>query len=396
MSGEVDALKAGQRLAVIDILRGLIIVIMALDHVRRYTHISGFALDPMDFHVSNPVLFAMRWSAHLCAPAFVFLAGVSAWLQYVRLPEIRRLSIFLLSRGLWLMVVEVTIVGLGWSFGWPVPVLLGILWAIGWSMIALAGLVYLPRKWVLIVGLVITLGHNLLDSIHASQLGVFGIVWNFLYEPRLVSLGGMPVLALSYPVLPWIGVIALGFGMGHIFLAPDRDRRLILLGAGLLVLFLTLRGGNFYGDPRPWAVQAHLEDSVMDFLNVQKYPPSLLYLCVTLGAVLLLAPWLERLPARLGGILRTFGAVPLMAYVAHLYIVHAVTIVAHLAMGKPLTGQFNSLYMALKHPMALQGTDMPLWVVWVCWVIVIALLYPVCRWWLGIKHRHKNWWLAYL
>jgi uncharacterized membrane protein len=393
MMNEVTELKAGQRLATIDILRGLIIVIMALDHIRDYTHISGYGLNPIDFHQTNPILYVTRWVTHLCAPTFIFLAGVSAWLQYVRNPDARKLSGFLLTRGLWLIVLELTVVGFGWGFGSLMPFFLAIMWAIGWSMIALAGLVFLPRKAVLAVGLVITLGHNLLDPIHAAQLGPFGVVWNFLFEGHVFMHDGKMVVWLFYPVLPWIGVIALGYGMGPVFLAQDRNRRLLLLGAGLLLLFVTLRWVNLYGDPHAWSFQARLGDTAMDFFNVEKYPPSLLYVCATLGFVLFLTPWLDRLPVRVAEFFRTFGAVPMMAYLAHLYIMHLVAIAAHLIAGKGLAGQFGN---TAGDPTVMAGTGLPLWVTYLCWVIVVALLYPVCRWWGGVKRRRKDWWLSYL
>lgn len=392
---ERRTVEAGQRIATIDILRGLVIVIMALDHIRDYVHISGFAVDPIDFHQSNPILYATRWITHLCAPTFIFLAGVSAWLTGVRWNDKGKLSRFLLTRGLWLIFLEVTVVGFGWSFWFPMPVFLAIMWAIGWSMIALSALVFLPRQVVLAVGLVITLGHNLLDGVNPAQLGGWAPLWHFLFVPNIYKAGGFDIL-LFYPVLPWIGVIALGYGLGDLFLSQKRDRWLGLIGAAMLAAFLALRYTNLYGNPRPWAVQDTLANSVMDFMNVAKYPPSLLYVCATLGIVLLLTPWLDRLPSKLAGFFRTFGAVPMMAYLAHLYIMHAVSIAAHLIAGKSLNGQFNSIWYAMTQPDDMKGTDMPLWVVYVCWAVVIALVYPICRYWQGLKARRRDWWLSYL
>ncbi|MBW8734983.1 MAG: hypothetical protein JF571_11900, partial [Asticcacaulis sp.] len=205
-----------------------------------------------------------------------------------------------------------------------------------------------------------------------------------------------PVVALFYPVLPWIGVIALGYGMGDVFLSPNRNRTLLTTGLGLLVLFLILRATNLYGDPRPWAVQANLASSVMDFLNVAKYPPSLLYVCATLGVVLSIAPLLDRLPVRVSGFFRTIGSVPLMAYLAHLYIMHIVAIIAHLVAGKSLTGQFDTIRIIFSDPQAMNGTGLPLWVTYLCWAIVVAAIYPICVYWSGLKRRRKDWWLSYL
>lgn len=388
--------RAGQRLATIDILRGLIIVIMVIDHVRDYVHISGYAVDPIDFRQSNPILFGTRWITHLCAPTFIFLAGVSAWLQHVKGKDTPKLSRFLLTRGLWLIVLELTVVGFGWNFSIPMLPFLAILWAIGWTMIALAGLVYLPRRAVLLIGVAIIAGHNLLDGISAAQFGQWGFVWNFLFEVKVFSAGGHPVVALFYPVLPWVGVIAFGYGMGDVFLSPNRNRTLLLTGMGLLVLFVGLRASNLYGNPRPWAVQANLASSVMDFMNVAKYPPSLLYVCVTLGVVLSITPLLDRLPVKLSGFFRTIGSVPLMAYLAHLYIMHIVAIAAHLIAGKGLTGQFDTIRIIFTAPQTMDGTGLPLWVVYLCWAIVVAAIYPICVYWSGLKRRRKDWWLSYL
>ncbi len=388
--------RAGQRLATIDVLRGLIIVIMVIDHVRDYVHISGYAVDAIDFRQSNPILFGTRWITHLCAPTFIFLAGVSAWLQHVKGKDTPKLSRFLLTRGLWLIVLELTITGFGWNFSIPMLPFLAILWAIGWAMIALAGLVFLPRMAVLAVGVAIIAGHNLLDGVHAAQFGQWGFVWNFLFEVKVFTAGGHPVVALFYPVLPWIGVIAFGYGMGDVFLSPNRNRTLLMTGLGLLVLFLVLRGSNLYGDPRPWAIQSNLANSVMDFMNVAKYPPSLLYVCATLGVVLSVAPLLDRLPDKVSGFFRTIGSVPLMAYLAHLYIMHVVAIVAHLVAGKGLTGQFDTIRIIFSDPQAMNGTGLPLWVVYVCWAIVVAAIYPICRYWSALKRRRKDWWLSYL
>jgi len=273
---QTTASAQGQRIATIDVLRGLIIVIMVLDHVRDYTHISGFTLNPIDFQQTNPILYLTRWVTHLCAPTFIFLAGVSAWLQNVRGKSGAALSGFLLTRGLWLIVLELSVVGFGWSFTLPMPVFLAILWAIGWSMIALSALVRLPRKAVLAIGAAIILLHNLLDGIDPGQLGAFSGLWYFLLKPNMLQFAGFDVLLL-YPVLPWIGVIALGYGMGDIFLRPDRNRLLTLCGIAFFAVFVVLRAGNFYGDPRPWAVQDTLTHTLMDVFNVEKYPPSLLY-----------------------------------------------------------------------------------------------------------------------
>lgn len=387
---------SGQRLATIDILRGLIIVIMVLDHVRDYTHISGFKINPLDFQQTHTVLYLTRWVTHLCAPTFIFLAGVSAWLQNVRGKSGAALSGFLLTRGLWLIVLEVTVVGFGWSFALPMPLFLAILWAIGWSMIALSALVWLPRRAVLAIGIAIITLHNLLGGINADQLGPFSGLWHFLFQVNIFKFAGFDIL-LFYPVLPWIGVIAFGYGMGEVFLKPDRNRILTLCGLGLCIGFVLLRLSNVYGDPRPWAVQALPAHTLMDFFNVAKYPPSLLYTAATLGIVFLLTPGLDRLPASVASVLRTFGSVPMMAYLGHLYIMHLVSMAAHLIAGQSLATQFNPLAIAFFNPAAAPDDSfLPLWVTYLCWVITLCLLYPLCRYWSALKQRRKDWWLSYL
>ncbi|WP_380874469.1 hypothetical protein ACFB49_48180 [Sphingomonas sp. DBB INV C78] len=394
------ALTAGARLRSIDILRGLVIVIMALDHVRDYLHISGYALDPLDPEQSWGLLYATRWITHFCAPTFVFLSGLSAWLQHVKGKPTPILSRFLLLRGLWLLLLEVTVMSFGWAFSVPWLLFLQVIWAIGWSMIALAALVWLPRIAVLAIGIAIIAGHNLFDGVDPAALGAWGPLWQFLQTGGIWPPSAVPpegVIAFqAYPVLAWIGVMAFGYGIGAVFLSPARDRILPFIGLGMIGLFLLLRLTSAYGDPQPWTVHADFGATLMDFLDVRKYPPSLLYVCATIGPVLMLVPLIERWRGVVAEFFRTFGAVPLFAYVLHIYLVHTLSLIVLIATGRPIAGSFDAIRNAIFMPQLLEGTGQSLWVVYATWAVAIAILYPLCRWWGDLKVRRRDWWLSYL
>ncbi len=285
-----------------------------------------------------------------------------------------------------------------------------MIWAIGWSMIALAALVLLPRTAVLAIGLVIVIGHNLLDPLTPQQFGGAALVWSFLHEGGPIFIGGQPIGILAYPVLPWIGVMAIGYGAGPLFVEPaaTRDRKLVFIGAAMLSLFLLLRFTGFYGEPQiaaatgnyvaaaSWRDQTTLGAQIMMFLNVQKYPPSLLFLLVTLGVCALLLPLLSRLKGPPAKILLTFGAVPFFFYVLHVYVAHALAIAANAAAGHDVDGLFNYLINAFLTPQKLAGLGFDLPGVYLGWIAILAILYPACRWFAAIKKRRKEWWLSYL
>jgi uncharacterized membrane protein len=392
------ALALGERLQAIDVLRGLVILLMALDHVRDYFHNEAYLFDPLDLEQSYPLLYATRWITHFCAPTFVFLAGVSAFLQATKGKTGATLSRFLLTRGLWLIFLELTLVTFGWNFTPFGMVLLQVIWAIGWSMVGLAALVFLPRGAVLGIGVAIIAGHNLLDPVPAEAFGALAPLWNFLHQPTPVMVGGIPVAFLAYPVLPWLGIMALGYGLGAVFTeAPARrDRALMLMGAGMIVLFIALRIGNFYGDPQPWSPQGDLTRDVMSFLNVTKYPPSLLYVCATLGPVFLLFPLLARLPQRIAQFFVVFGCVPLFAYVLHLYVLHALAIGATIAAGHDPSYLIDPIRKVIFMPEVYAGTGFALPIVYLFWLAVIAILYPLCVWFAGVKRTRRDWWLSYM
>lgn len=398
------------RLSEIDVLRGLVIVLMALDHVRDYTHSLAFAFDPLDAGRTTPLIYATRWITHLCAPTFVLLAGVSSWLQLERGKTKRALSWLLFTRGLWLIALELTVLSFGWSFGFPYLLFMQVIWAIGWSMIILAGLVWAPRLVVLALGVAIMTGHNLLDSVAAEQFGAAGMMWTALHEGGPVFADGRPLALFAYPILPWAGMMAFGYGLGRVFSAPaaKRDRMLLALGVAMLAFFFVLRGFNLYGDAGvagragpfgaliPWREQPTVTAMIMAFLNVQKYPPSLMYALVTLGAVFTMWPLLARLRGPVAAVLATFGAAPFLFYVVHIYLVHLIAIAANAVMGRDVGGMFNYLVNVFVAPEKLQGLGFSLPYVYGLWVLVVALLYPLCAKWAALKRTRRDWWLSYL
>jgi uncharacterized membrane protein len=379
------------RLPSIDRMRGLVILLMALDHVRDFFNADALHFDPTDLTRTYPALFLTRFVTHICAPTFVFLAGSSAFLLGAKLGDRRVLARFLLTRGAWLILLDLLIVSPVWVLepGWFD---LGVLWAIGFDMILLAGLVFLPPHAVPIAGLLIVFGHNLLDPLHASEFGSLGPLWTLLFEPGPLPFGLKG--GVSYPVLPWFGIMALGYGMGYVFLEPaaQRTRQLNFLGLSAIALFLLLRLANLYGDPRPWSVQGDGVMTALSMLNVTKYPPSLLYVLVTLGPMFLLLTATERLGGFAGGVLATFGRVPLFIYVLHLYAAHAAAITLFRIEGFDFH-QLRGLSVRAAPP---EGLGLGLAAAYVAWILIMAALYPACRWFAGVKRRRQDWWLSYL
>jgi uncharacterized membrane protein len=378
--------RARVRLQSIDALRGFVIVLMALDHVRAY--FSDVRFDPLDLTQTTPALFMTRWITHLCAPTFIFLAGVSAYLMSRRLDasELRR---FLLTRGAWLIVLEFTAVQFAWSFNlrYDVGLIMQVIWAIGASMIVL-GLVVRWRKVVIgAIAILMIAGHHLLDGIEPSAFGALAPLWNVLHVKGTTSFA-----FVLYPLIPWVGVMALGYAVGGVFeLDPARRRGMfVLCGLGALTLFALLRFGNLYGDPHSWSIQASPGLTLLSFIDVSKYPPSFQYLLVTLGIGALLLALLEVASDRVLDVLRTFGRVPLFVYVLHIVLAHLAAGVIAYATGHG--GQvLGNLFLFLP---AGWGYGLP--GVYAAWFLVMLALYPACRWFADIKERRRDWWLAYL
>lgn len=374
------------RIDSIDLLRGLVMVLMALDHVRDYFTEARF--NPLDLTQTSVVLFATRWITHFCAPAFILLAGTSAYLVSKKRsrPELSR---FLLTRGLWLVLLELTVINFAFSFdlSYQGGVDLQVIWAIGCSMIAMAALVYLPVSAVGAIGILMIFGHNALDEIKPQAFGAWVPLWNVLHVQ-----GPIPHAFVAYPLVPWIGVMAAGYALGAAYDLPEARRRRLLTELGLAAIagFLALRALNVYGDPQPWSGQGSALFSVLSFMNVQKYPPSLLFLLATLGPALLVLAWCEHARGAVARALVTIGRVPLFFYVLHIVLAHLLAGLAALMLG------YGSEVLT-KRPWELSpGWGFGLPVVYTMWMIVVLALYPACRWFAAIKQRRRDWWLSYL
>ena len=378
------------RLGSIDVLRGLVMIVMALDHTRDFFGSSG--MNPRD--VADPALFLTRWITHFCAPIFIFLAGISAYLYGTRGRSTAGLSRFLITRGFWLIVLEFTLVRFAWSFGFGTQFFAAqVIFAIGASMVMLAGLVWLPRAAVAALALVMIAGHNLADSVHAADFGKAGWLWAVLHQPKLLSLSAQTKLYVLYPLIPWVGVMAAGFALGPQFERPmvERRRLFLLLGASVTVGFVALRLSNVYGDPAPWAPQATALSTALSVINVEKYPPSLLYLMMTLGPGLILLAAFETARGRIAAWVETFGRVPLFYYVVHVVLIHALAV----AVAQAMLGDSAWLIGgAPGNKPAAWGFSLP--VVYGVWVLVVMALYPVCRLFADLKQRRREWWWSYL
>ena len=385
------------RIESIDVLRGLLMIVMALDHARDY--FSSAPIDPADPVHSWPALFITRWITHICAPGFILLAGTSVYLQRQR-KSAAQLTRFLIQRGIWLIFLEVTLVSLGWSFNIGMPIL-QVIWVIGASMIVLAGLQWLPLPAIGIFAAIIILGSDLLDRIHAASLGNWADAWLFLHERGLLMVHHHPIALYGYPLLPWIAIMALGYCFGPVVTQiPQRRQRIsVALGAASLALFTLLRLTHSYGDPGPGlqhlASPAH---TIMSFFSVQKYPPSLHYLLSTLGVILLLFALIDtlvdhtRLPKG-RAFLEVYGRVPFFFYILHIFIIHALALGVAIASGANWHFWITPAVVFLTH---LDNWGYSLPVVYTVWIAVVLALYPACAWFSRLKDQRRDWWLSYL
>jgi uncharacterized membrane protein len=406
-----------QRVDSIDLLRGIVMVIMMLDHTRDFVHNAAQQFDPTDLSRTNLALFLTRWITHFCAPVFVFLAGTGAYLQLVRGKSKSELSRFLLTRGLWLIVLELTLVrfGLYFSFDYRMFGFLQVIWVIGVSMIVLAALIHLPVSVVGAIGLLMIVFHNLLDGLRVTSWRGPGTavpslgakLWIFLHQAfEAFPIAGFPspIVIVIYPLIPWIGVMAAGYAFGKLY-DPARQnlflwqlalrRRLIVIGASATLLFIVLRAINHYGDPSVWSTQKNALFTALSFVNTTKYPPSLLFLLMTLGpAILALALFeTDRPRGRIANFFITFGRVPLFFYLLQWYTAHIISVLLHAAFGKPVKWLFQTPIDWLG---GVPGMGFNLGVVYASWIIGVLLLYPLCKWFAGVKQRRRDWWLSYL
>ena len=389
-----------KRIESIDLLRGIVLVIMALDHVRDYFHADQFLYDPTDMAQTNAPVFFTRWITHFCAPVFVFLAGTSAFLVGERKTK-KELSSFLLKRGLWLMLLETIVINFAWSFNPSYPFFrLQVIWVLGLAMVILSVLIYLPPKIILVIGLLILFGHNLLDNIHATGNSLNDFLWGVLHERKRFTIGGR-IIATGYPIISWMGIMSLGYCFGSLYKkgmdAAVRKKYMLILGGAAILLFLLLRGINMYGDMKPWSPQSSFLLTICSFLNVTKYPPSLLYSLMTLGPALIVLALLEKPLNRLETMIIRIGRVPLFFYILHLFLIHLLAMVAVVLSGRPWTDMISITNINAKDSPWLKGYGFSLAGTYLVWILVVALLYPLCKWYDNYKTNHKEkWWLSYL
>jgi uncharacterized membrane protein len=392
--------QRGYRLTSIDMLRGLVIVIMALDHTRDFFH-AGAAIDPLgDPDVPLPLALT-RWITHFCAPVFVFLAGTSAGLMVAR-KSAADLAWFLLARGAWLLFIEVFVISTFITFspggleqlGGRTLAFMQVIWAIGGSMVLLAALQFLGRKLCLVIGAVIVLGHNALDGhwpATANMMATDLPLWASLHTPMSKVVGPFHVLFI-YPLLPWLGVMLLGFGSSVLFEreAAARNQALLWWGLGITAGYLVLRWVDGYGEPNHWEPQAHAAGTLIDFLNASKYPPSLVFLAMTLGPAAVFCAFADRTRGFLKDAFVIFGRVPFAFYVAHFFLLHALSVLLGVMQG------FRAEQLMTFPPFYPKGYGVSLLAVYGVWLLVVLLLYPFCRWVASVKARSRAWWLSYV
>jgi len=388
-----------KRISSIDILRGAIMLIMALDHVRDFFHHVSPTSDPTDMATTTPILFFTRWITHFCAPTFVFLSGVSAHLAGTRRTK-AELSDFLIKRGLWLVFVEVAILTFAFSLNPFYNVfILQVLWAIGFSMILLGLVVRAPLAVIGVLGGLIFFCHDILDYVTFPKTGLTSSLDNLFLMARgsVISLGANRFAFDLYAIIPWTGVMFLGFVFGKLYTpsfdAQKRKKILRYTGFGVLALFLALRIINKYGDPNPWGVQRDGVYTFLSFLNVSKYPPSLLYSCMTIGTSLVILSFIENIQNKFTDILIIYGNVPFFYYVLHFYLIRTFDVILFFA-----SGYHANQIITPNSPFLFRPADMGfnLFGVYLVWLLVIVILYFPCRWFSKYKKTHHQWWLSYL
>jgi uncharacterized membrane protein len=387
------------RIESIDILRGLVMVIMALDHVRAYFYYGSFFNDPTNLDTTTPLLFFTRFITHFCAPVFVFLAGTSAFL-YGSKKKKSELFRFLFSRGLWLILLELVVNNLIWTFDlyYSFPIV-QVIWAIGVSMVVLSFLIYLPKNVILAIGLLLVFGHNILDGIVMEGTSFHSMIWYFLHQQQMLVYGDNFIFLIQYPLIPWIGLMAIGYCFGQLY-SKDFDKTvrknwLLNMGFAATGLFLVLRSINMYGDLVPWSIQDTTTKTILSFLNVTKYPPSLLYFCVTIGPSLLFLCAIETTKNKLTDFFLVFGRVPLFYYFLHVFVIHIFAIVGILIFGGNWHDMILTAGSFLNENLSTYGYS--LFVVYMIWIGVVLLLYPLCKKYMVYKANNKDkWWLSYL
>ncbi|MEO8771031.1 MAG: heparan-alpha-glucosaminide N-acetyltransferase domain-containing protein [Ferruginibacter sp.] len=392
-----------RRFESIDIVRGIVMVIMALDHVRDFFHVHSFSDDPLNLATTTPLLFFTRWITHFCAPVFIFLSGASVYLQSLRKTK-KQLSIFLIKRGFWLIFAELFIISLAWSFDPLYHVFfLQVIWTIGISMVLLGIVIHLPYRFILLIGLLIVCCHNLLDIPESAPNFQPGFWWNLLHHGFFVPYQYAPnhFILMIYPFVAWTGLMLLGYCTGILFTekysSDERRKILYRIGLSLIILFIALRFMNVYGDPVAWTTQKNSLLTFFSFMKVNKYPPSLLYLCITIGPALLLLAFVEKIKNSFTNIMAIYGRTAFFFYILHFYLIHIIAAIVYFAKGQhDIAFAINSMK---KIPLmfAIPGEGFGLDVVYLIWALVVIALYPLCKKYDKYKSSHKEkWWLSYL
>lgn len=389
------------RIESIDILRGIVMVIMALDHIRDFFHETAFTDDPLNIETTTPLLFFTRFITHFCAPIFVFLSGTSIFLQSLRKSK-SELTKFLIKRGLWLILVEVCIISLALTFDYKYGIIfLQVIFVIGLSMIFLAFLIHLPFKIILTIGLVIVLGHNLLDIVEFAPGFKTNFWWDLLHRARfsVYPIAEGHNLVILYAFVPWLGLMILGYCFGIFFtekyVVKQRGKILTKIGASVIVFFIIVRAINIYGDV-PWPSQKNMFDTFLAFIRVNKYPPSLLFMCLTVGIGILVLPILEKSKNGITNFFKTFGRVAFFYYILHWFTLRTIVLIYFYANGHDESFAID-LYKNIPFKYIVPADGISLTYVYAIWIFIIAVLYPICKWYDKYKTNHpEKWWLSYL
>jgi len=383
------------RIKSIDLLRGIVMIIMALDHTKDYFF--NFEFGQLDLTKTTPLLFFTRWITHYCAPVFIFLAGTSAFFTGRRKSK-KELTKFLITRGLWLIFLELTVISFAWR--WDIRFYvnaLNVIWALGVCMIVLAAAIHLPLRWLIATGALIVVGHNLLDSVHVAGDGIGSILWAMLHEFKQINYKYF-YFRVGYPVVPWIGVMMLGYALGSLYLPafdPKKRRKILYqLGIGAILLFFILRIPNIYGEAKQWTSQRNAVYTFLSIINVTKYPPSLLYVLIMLGPALIFLAATEKIAGKISDYIVRLGRVPMFYYMLHLYVIHFVAGVTAALTGYHFT---DLVFSQSNDGSALKGFGFNIFAVYAFWICIVLAMFPVCLWYERYKRNNRDkWWLSYM
>jgi len=396
---EVPQSTQRSRLDSVDLLRGLVMIIMALDHV-RYPYFTNSTIWPEDITQTYAALFFTRWITHFCAPLFFLLAGTGAYLSLAQGKSPQEVSRFFWTRGLWLVLLELTIIGFAWSFtGFRFG---GVIWVLGWSMVLMSLIVRLPFRWIATFGIATMALHHLTDGIKAEAFGKFAWLWQILHGGGAIKIELLGIVfPILYVLIPWVGVMAAGYALGYVLTWPPARRRKWLLSAGaaMTLAFILLRATNLYGNPAPFVAQETLEKSIIMFFNVAKYPASFQFLLMTLGPSLMLLAWFDRFDYRskwgwLGQKIVVIGRVPMFYYILHILTIHLLAIVVGLIFQQPIAWLWSQPLPLGRRTPPEYGHGLPS--IYFMTLFVVVLLYFPCNWFEKLKQRRKDWWLKYL